>query len=367
MFVLYPDHISMVCHGLEMTGLLHLYKLIRTEKPCKVYLDIKCLLLSAEAASPIQDGLAALVEEYVCGCWTHTAAGWRFDPDVILLEGSRPTPKGFKLSFHVIIANLIYECSYAGPLQAFADGVQRHLSACRPDWPPMVDLKVYSCNQKYRMPLSSKISDTTGTILTLPGCHTITCRWLLRALVTMVEPDDTVIWVPGRPSVLGLPTRKRDRPPSGRPDPLTCQAGLESDAARVRALTALLRKKGDHVTSVVRTEMDDDLNGRAVCQQTGPRLCLVSIGRVHASNNVNTLRRNLNRKKKKKKQQEPWCRLCGTSQWSDSALESATFALESANFARIASARAQIRAALPALLLSYHLGREAAKAATPPD
>eukprot|EP00961_Rhodomonas_salina_P250233 3382517-Rhodomonas_salina.1 len=32
--------------------------------------------------------------------------------------------------------------------------------------------------------------------------------------------------------------------------------------------------------------MDDALNGRAVCRQAGPRLCLVSIGRVHASNNA---------------------------------------------------------------------------------
>lgn len=39
---------------------------------------------------------------------------------------------------------------------------------------------------------------------------------------------------------------------------------------------------------VVQTEMDDALNGRAFCRQTltGPRLCLVSIGQVHASNNT---------------------------------------------------------------------------------
>eukprot|EP00961_Rhodomonas_salina_P267215 3610987-Rhodomonas_salina.1 len=117
MFVSYPDHVSMVCHGLELTGQLHLYELIRMERPCKAYLDIECLLPSAAAASPMRDGLAALIEEYVRGCWTHTAMGLRFDPDVILLEGSRPTPKGFKLSFHVIVANLIYECNHAGPLQ----------------------------------------------------------------------------------------------------------------------------------------------------------------------------------------------------------------------------------------------------------
>eukprot|EP00961_Rhodomonas_salina_P141004 1897888-Rhodomonas_salina.1 len=150
----------------------------------------------------------------------------------------------------------------------------------------MVDLKVYSRNQKYRMPLSSKISNTTGTILTLPGCHTMTRCWLLRALVTLVEPDDTAIWVQGHPSMLVLPTCNSDCPPSGLPGSRPGRIGLESDEARVQAFTALLRKKGDHVTSVAHTEMDDDLNGRAVCRQTGPRLCLVSIGRVHASNNV---------------------------------------------------------------------------------
>eukprot|EP00961_Rhodomonas_salina_P152317 2050165-Rhodomonas_salina.1 len=134
------------------------------------------------AASPIREELAELIKEHVYSCWTHTATGLRFEPDIILLEGSRTTPKGFKLSFHVIIANLIYECNHAGTLHALAYCVHCHLWACRPDWPPMVDLKVYSCNQKYQMPLSSKISDPTGTILTPPGCHTMTRRALLRAL-----------------------------------------------------------------------------------------------------------------------------------------------------------------------------------------
>eukprot|EP00961_Rhodomonas_salina_P190394 2568878-Rhodomonas_salina.1 len=150
----------------------------------------------------------------------------------------------------------------------------------------MVDLKVYSRNQKYRMQLSSKISDPTGTILAPPGCHTMTRRELLRAMVTLVEPDDTAVWVQGRAPQPTRPTRKRECP-STRPSSLQtgCLAG-GTDEARVRTLTELLRKKGDHVTSVVRTEMDDDLNGWAVCRQSGPLLCLVSIGRVHASNNA---------------------------------------------------------------------------------
>eukprot|EP00961_Rhodomonas_salina_P102245 1375353-Rhodomonas_salina.1 len=106
----------------------------------------------------------------------------------------------------------------------------------------------------------------------------MTRRQLLRALVTFVEPDETAIWIPGHQSMLERPTRKRDRSPK-RLDSLPGRTGLESGDALVLALTALLRKKGDHVTSVVRTEMDDALNGRAVCRQTGPRLCLVSIGR----------------------------------------------------------------------------------------
>eukprot|EP00961_Rhodomonas_salina_P188730 2547046-Rhodomonas_salina.1 len=73
--------------------------------------------------------------------------------------------------------------------------------------------------------------------------------------------------------MLERPTRKRDRPPK-RSDSRSGRTGLESGDALVRALTALLHKKGDHVTSVVRTDMEDALNGRAVCRQTGPRLCL---------------------------------------------------------------------------------------------
>eukprot|EP00961_Rhodomonas_salina_P209323 2825586-Rhodomonas_salina.1 len=62
MFASYPDHVSMVCHGLELTGRRHLYELIRSEKPCKAYLDIKCLLPSAADVSPVREGLPALIE-----------------------------------------------------------------------------------------------------------------------------------------------------------------------------------------------------------------------------------------------------------------------------------------------------------------
>eukprot|EP00961_Rhodomonas_salina_P193175 2607347-Rhodomonas_salina.1 len=62
----------------------------------------------------------------------------------------------------------------------------------------MVDLKVYSRNQKYRLPLSSKISDTTGTTLRPEGA-VMSRRAFLQALVTFLAPDDTAIWIPGLP------------------------------------------------------------------------------------------------------------------------------------------------------------------------
>eukprot|EP00961_Rhodomonas_salina_P213659 2885406-Rhodomonas_salina.1 len=76
----------------------------------------------------------------------------------------------------------------------------------------------------------------------------MTRRQLLRALVTFVEPDETAIWIQGHQSMLERLTRKRDRSPQ-RLDSRPGRTGLGSDDAQVRALTALLRKKGDHVTS----------------------------------------------------------------------------------------------------------------------
>eukprot|EP00961_Rhodomonas_salina_P220469 2980685-Rhodomonas_salina.1 len=65
----------MVCHGLELAGRRHLYELIRSEQPCKAYLDVECLLPFAADVSPVRDGLPALIHEYVRGCWSHTADG----------------------------------------------------------------------------------------------------------------------------------------------------------------------------------------------------------------------------------------------------------------------------------------------------
>jgi hypothetical protein len=184
--------------GIEKTRSRHMYELIRENHPCKFYMDLECIGTTPGLAEDMRSHLKPLLTQFLEAKWKERPQNPDFRPEVHLLEGSRDTPKGLKISFHAIVRNLVFETNHSGTMKALASAFQAHLAQEKPHWPQIVDKLVYSRNQKYRMPLSSKLSDPSGTTLQ-STLGVMTRRQVLDALVTFIEEDASAIWVPSPP------------------------------------------------------------------------------------------------------------------------------------------------------------------------
>jgi len=108
----------------------------------------------------------------------------------MLLDGSRMTDEGWKVSYHVVYPWLVFPCNTTmlrhevGKLSAHLDfqylgkdGVQK----------PFVDPAVYTNNRQFRLLLNYKLSDKTQTALRLSSPPTL--RSFIRSCITCIGPN----------------------------------------------------------------------------------------------------------------------------------------------------------------------------------
>ena len=216
------------------------YEIIRENRPCKAYFDLE----AAPGAMSAADG-AHMREQVILAWAVQVRTRWpQAEKDCprclepMVLDGSRHTEKGWKVSYHVIYPWLTFPCNttslkeeatklgldprfqYPGP-----DGLHRFL-----------DIAVYTRNRQFRTPLSWKLTDSSRTALRWPGDPRASKFGL--ACITRIEPDTWT--VPVEPFFMA-----QVPPPPVRHIPTTAATTrLMQDDPIVRHLYRILKQQG---------------------------------------------------------------------------------------------------------------------------
>ena len=168
------------------------YEIIRAGRECKAYFDLeaapgvwdketgweKCKAVMKAWEARVQERWPTARDE--CNrCLAH-----------IVLDGSRMTDEGWKVSYHVVYPWLVFPCNTttlknearllsASPEFQYHDktNVQK----------PFVDPAVYTNNRQFRLLLNYKLSDSTRTALTLASPPTLSA--FLLSCITYIGPD----------------------------------------------------------------------------------------------------------------------------------------------------------------------------------
>ena len=167
-----------VAQLLEVAHNRHFYEIIRAGRPCKAYFDL-------EAAPGVWDRETGWARcKAVMRAWEmRVQERWPTAREAcprclahMVLDGSRMTDAGWKVSYHVIYPWLVFPCNTT-LLKCEAE-----LLSARPEFQyrdnanvlkPFVDPTVYTNNRQFRLLLNCKLSDSTRTALTLASPPTL--------------------------------------------------------------------------------------------------------------------------------------------------------------------------------------------------
>lgn len=282
----------------ERTADRYFYELIKSGSECKAYLDIEYKRVDGDKTPESAEAL----EQVLAGIHTVLQREYSlFSQEIIVLEGTRKTRKTLstevteKVSFHFVIPSLIFERNHCGKMKAFAENVQLTIkNIFGDDCVDMVDRGVYGRNQKFRTPLSCKLTDITGTVLKKEGegGEQMTRSFFLQCMVTNVpldKPDASgVRWVPmnethtPRKEIRGTaqPSHSKNR----------TSVSEETVFGNVRSLLDQVGS-GTRIKSV---NIDANGDGDVYCANIGARKCIVSEGEEHQNNNMFLVAENFN-------------------------------------------------------------------------
>ena len=165
------------------------YEIIRADRACKAYFDLEAAPgiwdkeTGWEKCKAVMKAWEARVQErwpparIECNqCLTH-----------MVLDGSRMTNSGWKVSYHVVYPWLVFPCNTTTLKNEVG------LISARPEFQyrdkdnvlkPFVDPTVYTNNRQFRMLLNYKLSDSTRTALTLAAPPTLSA--FLRSCITHI-------------------------------------------------------------------------------------------------------------------------------------------------------------------------------------
>jgi len=220
------------------------YEIIREGCPCKAYFDL-------EVEPGVMDRLqgAALCEQVVLEWAARVRAKWpqaiQQCPrclEVMILNGSRQTKKGWKVSYHLIFPWLTFPCNNTllkeevatlSALPQFcyttSDGANKGF----------IDSAVYTRNRQFRLALSHKLSDETQTPLSLPTVPQLST--FLLSCITRIETDS---WrVPVEASSIGRGQPCALRRDSAQPFPPKPSLAPTTPSI-VQSINALLHQHG---------------------------------------------------------------------------------------------------------------------------
>ena len=188
----FADVFSFVEHLMVPSPTRCFYELIREGRPCKAYFDLEADggLLTVEQGSHLCNRVIFEWSELVKARWPTAVVDCPKCLEPIVLDGSRMTDKGWKVSFHLVYPYLTFPCNNT-LLKDAATALSNLSSLCFCDGDGttcrFVDTAVYTRNRQFRLPLNHKLSDATCSVLRLPGCPTASTFRL--ACVTCLEQE----------------------------------------------------------------------------------------------------------------------------------------------------------------------------------
>ena len=166
------------------------YEIIRAERACKAYFD-----LEAEAGAMTPEQGHAMCQRVITAWEQHmqstrplAVATCPKCVEALVLDGSRHTVKGWKVSYHLIYPWLTFPCNTAALKKeaiVLSTLPQLQYTTAGGETRSFVDPAVYSRNRQFRLPLSWKLTDNTCTPLWLPGAQSVST--FLLACITRTE------------------------------------------------------------------------------------------------------------------------------------------------------------------------------------
>ena len=168
------------------------YEIIREGRPCKAYFDLEAEggVLTAEQGLSMCNRVIAEWSDIVRTRWPAAISECPKCLEPIVLDGSRTTANGWKVSFHLICPYLTFPRNDT-VLKAAAIALSELPQLCFRDAKGtdcrFVDTAVYTRNRQFRLPLNHTLSDETRSVLRLPGPPTVSAFSL--ACVTCLKSE----------------------------------------------------------------------------------------------------------------------------------------------------------------------------------
>ena len=179
------------------------YEIIREDRPCKAYFDLEVEpgVMNPSQGAVLCQQVTAEWAERIRTKWPQALQQCPRCLEVLLLDGSRVTKDGWKVSYHLVYPWLTFRRNNSvlkDEVVALSDLPQFQYIKSDGTRKRFIDPSVYSRNRQFRLGLSYKLSDATQTPLRLPGGPHITT--FLRSCITRIEPDS---WMVPEAALLG--------------------------------------------------------------------------------------------------------------------------------------------------------------------
>ena len=168
------------------------YEIIREERACKAYFDAEAEpgAMNAEEGQIMCHRLVVAWAARIRQKWPQAEQQCPRCLEVVILDGSRQTRRGWKVSYHLVYPWLTFPCNNTvlkEEVTAISNQPQFQYSTENGTMRSFVDSAVYSRNRQIRLPLSYKLSDETCTPLRLPFRPVVSLFGL--ACITRLESD----------------------------------------------------------------------------------------------------------------------------------------------------------------------------------
>ena len=200
-FGAFRSPIDFVTQLLEIARTRCFYEIIRADRECKAYFDLEAEpgVWTAEQGRAMCKAVIREWERRVLSKWPEARHECPCCLAYMILDGSRMTNEGWKVSYHVVYPWLVFPCNTtilryeALALSAHPEFQYINKSGIQKSF---VDPAVYTNNRQFRMLLNYKLSDQTQTALHLSAPPTL--RSFARSCITCISPN---VWRVPRESV----------------------------------------------------------------------------------------------------------------------------------------------------------------------
>jgi len=178
-----------VTNFLEISQNRCFYEIIRKDRPCKAYLDLEAEagVMTAQEGKAMCEAVHREWKRRVTTRWPKVVEQCAQSLGHMILNGSRLTDKGLKISYHIIYPWLIFPCNTAAlreEVGLMSEMPQFHYSMANGEKKSFIDPGVYTSNRQFRLLLCNKLSDRSRTALRLSQPPSLTM--FVRSCITHI-------------------------------------------------------------------------------------------------------------------------------------------------------------------------------------